>query len=111
MEVLYGYLKLLNSLSIAHIALSGENYCSSVKLVNQILGNQTMSFEVLDFVMYILFGVVKLVVVGLSLVLSLSVWKIGREKELLDFSNSRTTTELIKDLWFGNDFVLLLVST
>ena len=69
-----------------------------------------LSFEALDFVTYVLYGIVKLVVVGLSLVLSLAVWKIGREKELLDFSHSRTTQELIKDLWYGNDFVLLLVS-
>ena len=90
MEALYGYLKLLNSLTIAHVALSGENYCSSVKRVNQVLGNQMFSFEVLDFVTFVLFGIVKVVVVGVSLVFSLSVWKIGREKELLDITNSRS---------------------
>lgn len=109
MEALYGYLKLLNSLTIAHVALSGENYCSSVKQVNQVLGNQMFSFEVLDFVTFVLLGIVKLVVVAFSLVFSLSVWKIGREKELLDITNSRSAQELITDLWYGNELVLLFV--
>lgn len=80
LDGIYNYLKFMNSLTLTQIVISGKNYCQSAKQVKELLGKKHTTFSILSFTTGILFGLLKLVVVALSLVFSLAVWNLGAEK-------------------------------
>jgi hypothetical protein len=81
---IYNYLQFLNALTLTQIVITSDCYCQSARQVKKVLGKKHTSFGVLDFVTGVLFKLVQVVIVGLSLLFAMSMWKLGSEKELVN---------------------------